>query len=62
MAVGDIWARQTRPGETKLRMQVSFSLILTYPDKNERLGVADPVLSLGNSDHGELGRAGANGH
>ena len=29
----------------------------THPDKDERLCVPDPVLSLGDPDHRELGRA-----
>lgn len=34
-------------------------LLLTYPDKNEYFCVADPVFALRDSDHGELGGAGA---
>lgn len=31
----------------------------TYPDEDEDFGVPDPVLPLGDPDHGELSGAGA---
>ena len=36
--------------------------MITYPDKDEDLGVPDTVLALGHPDHWELGRTLTLGH
>jgi hypothetical protein len=36
--------------------------VYTDPDEDEHFGVADSVLALGDSDHGELRRTGTSRH